>query len=392
MRRLIVNLSLVAISSLLGLLLAEGAVRLAAPIYTPPVDYVETATFYKKDDLLGWKLIPGAQGERIGKEFRATTDVNSLGMRDQEYAIAKPPGVRRIVVLGDSFVEGWQLPLEKNFTKLLEKQFNQSGSTRYQVLNMGVSGYNLAQYYLKLANDVEQYQPDMVIMVVYLGNDIIDTVPGLGFERHDKPTYTLNNGQLVLHPPDPKGICEGCQKPSGLLQWVREHSALFQLVKRSTMVRWALVALGQGELLHMSDAIKQTAQLRTQYSPEMEDAFAVSELLLKQSDTLAKSWGVPLLVVLAPDRDQLNDASFSRYLAAYPALQAYEFEIDKPQRLLLGYCEENGIQCFDLSPALREAVAKGVKPYYTYYDVHWNEEGHRIASGALYPLIVDRLP
>ena len=42
-------------------------------------------------------------------EFSVEIAINSAGLRDSEYAQAKEPGVRRILLFGDSFAEGWGL-------------------------------------------------------------------------------------------------------------------------------------------------------------------------------------------------------------------------------------------------------------------------------------------
>ena len=47
--------------------------------------------------------------------FSNTIKTNSLGFHSREYSREKPPNVRRIIVVGDSFVESAQVSLEKSF-------------------------------------------------------------------------------------------------------------------------------------------------------------------------------------------------------------------------------------------------------------------------------------
>ena len=53
--------------------------------------------------------------------FALHTKLNSLGCRDKEWELAKPPGVRRIAFVGDSFTYGWGIenPAER-FTGLIQ--------------------------------------------------------------------------------------------------------------------------------------------------------------------------------------------------------------------------------------------------------------------------------
>ena len=50
--------------------------------------------------------------------------INREGLRDVEHQYAKPPGVFRILVLGDSFVEAMHVPLESTFPRRLEERLN----------------------------------------------------------------------------------------------------------------------------------------------------------------------------------------------------------------------------------------------------------------------------
>jgi hypothetical protein len=95
---------------------------------------------------------------------------NSYGMRDREYARAKPPGTTRICVLGDSVSFGANLPLEQTFPKLLERRLNEGSSRRYEVLSFSVVGYNSLQEELLLTSKVLEFQPD-VVLLSYVPND-----------------------------------------------------------------------------------------------------------------------------------------------------------------------------------------------------------------------------
>lgn len=88
-------------------------------------------------DLL-WAPRPGFRGEacHCGTDVR----INSLGFRDREYSVQKPPGVFRILCLGDSTTFGHWLPVEKTYSKVLEELLNRiwkSSGMRFEVINAG---------------------------------------------------------------------------------------------------------------------------------------------------------------------------------------------------------------------------------------------------------------
>ena len=66
---------------------------------------------------------------------------NSAGMRDREHAVGKEAGVFRILVLGDSFMEAFQVPFEASLPSLLEQALGQRTGKRVEVVNAGVSGW-----------------------------------------------------------------------------------------------------------------------------------------------------------------------------------------------------------------------------------------------------------
>ena len=83
--------------------LLEVGVRVVAP---QPTKLTVPAII---DDELIYRLLSNARGTDVKEEFAVTIATNAQGLRDQDYQVAKPPGVRlRMLVLGDSmtFAEG----------------------------------------------------------------------------------------------------------------------------------------------------------------------------------------------------------------------------------------------------------------------------------------------
>jgi len=114
-RTLLVAMAVVGVSILSALLLAEMALRLIG--YSNP-------SFYQIDPVLGSSLYPNTCGWWT-KEGKAYVCINSDGLRDVEHSIEKPSGVYRIAILGDSYAEGLQLPLEQLFWKILERKLSE---------------------------------------------------------------------------------------------------------------------------------------------------------------------------------------------------------------------------------------------------------------------------
>lgn len=100
--------------------------------------------------------------------------VNEFGYLGPAYPKEKKSGTFRISLLGDSFVEGFQLFDRDHFRSLCENKLNQSNiNLKFEVLNFGRSGFDIANMYALLKGEVNQYNSDLYIC--FLSND--DIVP-----------------------------------------------------------------------------------------------------------------------------------------------------------------------------------------------------------------------
>jgi hypothetical protein len=122
---------------LLSLLLIEMGGRVFLALW-PAHDVL----FLEPDRAVGWKQVANLQWTWSGtdwfaRDYSIPVHTNALGFRDREHEPAKPAGVVRIALLGDSLVEALQVPLEQTAGALLEAQLNaeENQPARYEVLN-----------------------------------------------------------------------------------------------------------------------------------------------------------------------------------------------------------------------------------------------------------------
>jgi lysophospholipase L1-like esterase len=160
------SLALSAGSVVLTLAAVEAGFRLArVPVGTVQIN---RATVRRSDDpRLRFELRPGGVA-RAEVEYR----VNGLGLRGPETTLAKPPGVRRLAVLGDSIAFGYWVADEHGFARQLEALLRSApGGERVEVLNFGVPGYNLEQEVEMLRAKALAFAPDAVVVLFCL-NDL----------------------------------------------------------------------------------------------------------------------------------------------------------------------------------------------------------------------------
>ena len=148
--------------------------------------------YYAFDDYhptRGWALrpnlrdVPGFGGKTLSS--------NSHGLRgEREYALDKPAGISRIVVLGDSFTFGEDVGDDEAWPRRLEELMPGT-----EVLNLGVHGYGHDQMLLYLREEGLKYHPDVVV-VGFLPDDMERNV--VAFRDYAKPRFVLEGGQLAL--------------------------------------------------------------------------------------------------------------------------------------------------------------------------------------------------
>lgn len=154
-RSILSRSALAAFGLLLALACAEIAVRLLD--LGPSFQVLHRELFQLSGDpALGYELVPGAPD--------GDTTINSAGFRDREFERAKPPGVFRIVALGDSVTFGQPKKPDESWPKALERLLEElPAGPRCEVLNLGVTGYNVRQVAERLHTLGLAYQPDLVL-------------------------------------------------------------------------------------------------------------------------------------------------------------------------------------------------------------------------------------
>lgn len=113
--------------------------------------------------------------EIVHKRTWLPTDVVAITNSDgliggTDYVINKPERVFRIVAIGDSFTEGPFVKAEFTYPKLLEKMLNATSSCpgidRYEVLNLGVGGYDIEYAAHRLETKGLKYEPNLVLWLL----------------------------------------------------------------------------------------------------------------------------------------------------------------------------------------------------------------------------------
>lgn len=138
------------------------------PLYVQEPGFRESGHRYLFDERLGWRNIPNWSAETSGKPLT----INSHGFRGPECTVEKPPGVHRILVLGDSYAWGYGVGDSEVFSAVLERKLGATDEGPWEVLNTAVSGWGTDQQYLYLKTEGVNFEPDIVVLAFFPVNDI----------------------------------------------------------------------------------------------------------------------------------------------------------------------------------------------------------------------------
>jgi hypothetical protein len=402
---------LVASSVLVGLLIVEVALRAVG--YTYPV-------FYTTDTERGYALRPHMEGW-YRKEGEAYVRINSDGLRDREHTKTKPPDTLRIAVLGDSYAEALQVPLENAFWMVMEARLKGceaagGGRTKIEVINFGVSGYSTAQELITLRQHVWDYSPDIVLVAVTTNNDITDN--SRVFKKTDEiPYFVLRDNQLALD--DSFRTSKAFRLRHSALnragRWIRDrlrfiqalhqsHGAIKSFIasrrarrsanadaqtqKRATAENGVSDAQATDAATPNNAAAAQAEELGVDYMiyrpPADEvwrDAWAVTERLMMQMRDEVESRGARFLVVTLSNAIQVHPEprarqEFAKRLGVDDLLY--------PDLRLKALGEREGFEVLNLAPSL-QAYAEQHKVFLhgagsQIGNGHWNAHGHALAG------------
>jgi lysophospholipase L1-like esterase len=378
-RRLLANLLLAAASLLVTLGLLELSLRYVRSRRPGGKERDEFSAYQVHDPLLGWRDKPGAEATFQRREYEVTIKINDLGFRDSPRGYQPAPGVFRVLVLGDSFVEGYTVPLEQVVSKVLESRLD-GPDCRAEVLNAGVSAYSTDQEFLLYKEEGTRYRPQVVALFFYY-NDVLHNLRTHYYGR-PKPVLTFKDGPPKVHnfpvpqpspplapasadpPPAPRGSALFEMVQDGVQQWPRTYNALARLgLWPPIRARWPP---------------PEMFVYRREATPEIDQGWLKTERVLKSLAAEVRDRSSHLVIVYVPSRMEVSDRDLEATRVWY-GLDEVSWGRAAVLRRLRQAADAAGVPVLDLTPALRGAQGFFGGPYFQ-HDGHWNARGHRVAG------------
>ncbi len=357
----------------LGVTVAEVAARYLVKSHSK--------SYMVADPVFHHRLRKNMRRKVLGTEFAT----NSLGLRDHEYAVPKPAGVYRILMLGDSFTEGGGLGLEETVAKRVEAGLNRAPcAVRYEVVNAGAASYSPIVEYLLLEHVGLGLQPDLIVLnfdMTDVHDDWIRTaharLDAQGLPVAVRPDRRVA-AALVL-PPVPKPPALRFLEPLELYvnrlkiyHDFRESRLGRRLFGNLNLTQEELEARGLlGRLQYDRLAITRDGDY-----PGLREAWALTSRYLIGIRDLARARGIPFVLVVYPHAHQVS-ATESPAGRIKMGIGAGLFRSERPFRILEALGRREGFPVIDLLPIFRAREATDA-PLFRRDDIHHTAQGARV--------------
>jgi lysophospholipase L1-like esterase len=332
--------------------------------------------FFRADPVTGIRHIAGKEGRWVSTEFDVVVRINSHGFRDRERTIEKAPGARRVLVLGDSMTEAFQVELEEAFAARLERRLSEGRTV--EVLNLGVSALGPAQEYLVFRHRGVPYAPDVVVLAFFTANDFRNSVAHL--ENKPYLPYPVMRGDELARDARGQIVFTRPEAPGALREFLRTHVASYRFVR--DRVRPALTG---GVATAASDDL--AGMYREPAAPDWVEAEVATRAVVVELARAVRRAGAALVLLVLPGPWEVD----VQYRQGQPALAGRDLDLGRPERLAVEWAAMLEVPVVTVSTAFRQRIEQGEAMFFP-LDGHLTPAGHAVVAERLAPVVESVLP
>ncbi|HEX3395881.1 MAG TPA: hypothetical protein VHS76_04205 [Steroidobacteraceae bacterium] len=348
-------------------------------------------TMYQADDRVLYRHIPGAER---AYNYGGTTiryKINSQGFRGGE--IAPLGALPRVVVYGDSFIQGDFSPTHDTFTEQLRERLSATAGRNIEVVNAGVAGYGPDQELRRMEDELPVLRPNLVIVSLYAGNDFGDllrdklyTLSSDGSLR-DNPRVVLDNvlaRNMKRAPREPILVkiaraarnrlfgAPGDDRRSG--REARQARVEADLQQGIDEYRQYVIAGDNAVHDLIIDPYNADVSLTPSSASARYKVAMMEQIMRRMAETAAKN-NAPLLFLLIPSP---IDAAATHESGEVDPVKYPEYKRSTLTDILEQICRKNGFRVVNLFGPFWQRQADGL--YLTGMDDHWNARGEAYAA------------
>ncbi len=351
-----------------SLVLTLGLVELLLRfIYLLP--FTAKGAYLCRDEIADHAHYEYGVGRMQTDEFSVVLKMNNIGMRDDDVLVQKPAGTRRLLVIGDSFMEGWGVERGEMFTDRLETELAALyPGERIEVVGAGVASWSPLTEWAWLKHRGLALQPDAVLMAFDATDLAGDSFYAhrLVRDAHGRPDYIRPGDQRVALP------------------WPAHHLAarwsyIYRYLDRWLTKKFPVTEWDYGFWADSDDVwagIRSESELP---EPKYSSYWTIPREVFRVTSEELRRREIPFLLTMYPTGVETDSSCWAtgRGTANFgPGMMP-------PRRFeyLDRIATEDAIPYFSLLPAF-QADPEPSRLFYP-YDGHWSPEGHALAARAV---------
>jgi acetyltransferase AlgX (SGNH hydrolase-like protein) len=256
------------------------------------------------------------------------------------------------------------------FVQLLEDRLNATTDTpHYRALNAGSNGWSTANELIFLTEEGFKYQPDLVVVAAYVGNDMVENFRQVALRG------PAAMSQLTLDEDD---------SFAGARAVLRDSRA-YSFLESGVLAKFAAgPSRPDAEATTSRRADPETAQ-------DAQAAWQITKSLLARMQREVNAHGARLMVMIIPTA---SDVAAGRPKPPDPEHEPGPVTptpgFEEPERALAEICSGLGLPTVNLLPAFRHQAGRSNERVYFRVNAHWTAAGHALAADALYSFMQDR--
>lgn len=274
------------------------------------------------------------QGEPV--RFRT----NQFGFRGDVIAKIKPPGVKRVAILGDSYTASQALPEEETFCHQLQCLLNRSiGTESWEVYNFGIPGSGTGQELALYRGVVRQLDIDAVIIAFGNATDVRDN----SVELSSNPII-----QFVLNDSGELEQVAMSARRVGVSQTLNRYSKFYAWQKRK------LGSLSRHLFKETNRSTTREHIYAENESPAFTRAWDLTHTILNVFRDECRESGVELFVAALPSAYQVYPDHFAEICEQSDTND--QMDPMHPDTRIAKICEDLELPFVSLTPAFQAAT------------------------------------
>jgi hypothetical protein len=295
------------------------------------------------------------------REFSNKIVLNNYGFWDRNWVIEKKPGLKRIIMLGDSFVESYQVSLNNSVHKRLEAILKES-KENVEVLGMARSGNGTVEEERLLCNRALSFNPDLIILCFTPMNDVRNAQEILQTRAMKEAEFRLNKTPIYY--------LSHFYRLS-FLGWI-----IYKMDRFTAKLRY-YDKIPTDNFVYTSVPIDGDWMMGWQ---NIQDS-------LKRMYDACKRNKIRFAVISMSSPEQIaafsNAKNLKTYVAGLPKLRNAKWDFTEPDNRIEHFCKLNQIPVLILSKRfIALSYEEGTKIHWS-SDRHWSDLGHDLGAKAI---------